>query len=223
MAKKKNPKTPYDRAVAMLADDDELLSLAHYSIDHITDHRFNELHMKESYYRGTAYDNRPFDWNSNFVNSNAWPLGARAFSSQKMHDKQQPVSMRQPNAKLALARTITHRFSSLLFGENRFPKIQVKRSIKTQHYLNEIIEQAKVKLHMLYAANLGGAVGSVITMFKVVDGQFRLESFNTKWVIPLWEDFHEGEMSAFCIVYPITKYVFDKQKKVWELKPYIYR
>lgn len=222
MARKKAPKTPYERALALMAEDDDVLSLAHYSIDHINDHRFNDLHDKEAYYRGTAYDKRPFDWNSNYAHGNNIPLGAKAMATMR-HDAQQPVALRQPNAKLPLARTIVHRFASLLFGESRFPHVQVKKSLNTQRYINEIIEQAQMKLHMLYAATLGGAVGSVITMFKVVDGRFRLESFNTKWVIPLWEDFHEGEMSAFCVTYPFTKYVFDKAKKQWVLKPFIYR
>jgi hypothetical protein len=215
------------RARAALSDA-TLKELANYTVDYATDPRFNELDRRDAYFRGTVYDGRPFDWDGLPRQQNAKPLivGASAqqvYRNYNGDDEKAPVKMRRPNTQYALGRIVPNRFAAMLFGNRVFPHIQVPKSKDTEHYLNGLVKKAQLKLHMYNAALLGGSMGSVVTMFKVVNGRFRIENFNAKWVTPLWDDFGENEMSAFSICFPIAKLEFNKDKNIWEHKPYLYR
>jgi hypothetical protein len=133
-----------------------------------------------------------------------------------------PVCERTPNAPYHLGRVIVNRFTELLFGEHRFPKVEVPNSHETEVFLNELAKSVQLKAHMIEAATLGGSQGSVVTMFKAVKGKFQLESFNSKWVTPEWEDYHSGEMYAFKVSYPYEDYAYDEQLKEWVLKLFLY-
>lgn len=212
---------PIKRAQETLADP-QLGLLARQTIDHATDSRFNDLDRKEAHYRGTMYERRPYDWQGRPVPLNqslhVGEQAALAYSGDRP-----PVSMRQPNSRYAVGRIVPNRFASMLFGNRVFPYVQVDKSKTTEQYLNGIIKQAQLKLRMLYAAQLGGAMGSVVPMFKVVDGKFKLEILNAKWIIPLWKDFDENEMRAFSICYPVMRQVYDKDAEVWRTKPFLFR
>lgn len=200
--------------------DPKVSNLVLRPIDYRNDGRFGLLSKREGYYRGTIFDSRPFDWNGEFKFKSHFPMmGSGAMSLQDSP----PISQRTPNSPYHLGRVIVNRFVEMLFGEKRFPKVEVPTSPTTELYLNRLVRVTQLKSHMIEAATLGGSMGSVITMFKVVDTQFRLESFSSKWCKIEWDDYHSAEMHAFSVCYAYDDHVYEPQEKKWALKTFLYR
>lgn len=220
MAKKKPD--PLESAEATLADP-VLGRLAKHTVDYATDHRFNDLDRKEAHYRGTMYDRRPYDWYGRLTPVNTSPIEVGAHAAVYFDKEKPPVSMRRPNSKYAVGRIVPNRFASMLFGKRVFPYVHVDRSKETELYLNGLIKQAQMKLKMLYAAQLGGAMGSVLVTFGVVNSKFKIDVLNSKWVTPLWSDFSEGELRAYSVCQPVLRQIYDEEHKVWRTKPFLYR
>lgn len=204
----------------------ELANLARYTVNFASDPRFNDLDRKEGYFRGTAYDTRPFDWLGRPILRSAYTnlvVGSNAQPFFGSNNGRIPVSQRKPNAQYALGRIINNRFAAMLFGNRVFPHVQVPQSKSTEQWFNGIIKKSQLRLQMYYAALIGGSTGSVITTFKIIDGRFRIENLNTKWTTIIWSDFTDNEMEAFSICYPFSKAVYDAEAQQWRAKIFLYR
>lgn len=227
MAKKSTkPADVVKAARAELRTNQDLRDLARYTIDHATDSRFNDLDRKDSHLQGTMYDRRPYDWYGNRIlkDKSGATVGMNAMIPYgRTNEEAIPVSMRQPDTKYPLGRIIVNRFAAMLFSARTFPHFKIAKDVKTERWLNGVCQQVQMRTHMYSAAVLGGAIGSVLVMFRVVEGRFQLDTFNTKWVTPLWDDFNQGEMSAFSICYPIKKQVYDEKSKRYVTKVFLYR
>ena len=185
------------------------------------DRRYKLLDKREAYYRGTAYDDRPYEWDGTLRQ------GHRLFPEQFFNIQIKPESMpsvtkRRPPVQYNMARAIIDRFVSLLFGEHRFPTVKVSIDTPSQEYFNKLLKNIKAKAAFMEAATLGGMSGSVIVMFKIINGRFQLESFNTKFATPLWADYHAGLMEAFRFAYPFQKDHLDKDTKKWKKGWFLY-
>lgn len=189
-------------------------------IDYGRDTRFDDLSQREAYYRGNQYQNRPYDWNG-FLSTD---LGGTLQMGSQLSGMGPPVSQRRPCAQYELGRIIINRFAALLCGANRFPSFRVPKDQGTEDFMNVLSEQIMLRPMFTQAATLGGSIGSVVVLFKVVDGEFQLECFNTKYVlVEDWADFHAGEMAAFAVTYPYKKQEWDEDKKLFVDKWYIYK
>lgn len=215
------PKLQREKLRAGLAEDSARRLLVKY-VDYGQGSRYEELNNREAYYRGTQYRNRPYDWNGALAKDSGGTLNITGTNA--MLSDRPPASSRQPRAQYDLGRIIVNRFAALLCGADRFATFRVPKSAQTEAFLNAIGEQLQLRPIFSEASTLGGAVGSVVVMFKVVDGEFRLECFNSKYVlVEEWEDFHAGEMSAFAVTYPYRKSEWDEDKRMYMDKWYIYK
>lgn len=206
---------------AALADQD-VLNLTQWNVDFKKNARFKELNTKEGYFRCTAYDNRPYDWNGKLRVDLGFLFGP-AMSVQLNDAGKPPVALRKPCAPVYMGRIIANRFVAILVGERRFPRPRVPRSAKTEAYLTQLMRVTQMKAIFTEAMALGGSTGSVLVGFKVVEGKFRLEVINSKWVEPVWEDFATSELKHFVYTYPYSEEQYDKQEKRWVKKWFIYR
>lgn len=199
----------------------KISNLARRQIDYARDPRFTCLNDKEAYFRGTIYDKRPYNWYGELLATNkasfTMPLAVNVTPDNV------PISLRRPDTPYHLGRTIVNRFVSMLVGEHRFPFFQVPNDKSTEMYVNKLSRNIQLKAHFTEAATIGGAIGSTIVMFKVVDGQFRIETFNSKWCNVVWEDFQNADMEAFCVSYPYEDLDYDEEKGQWVTKTYLYR
>lgn len=226
MAGKKKKQTLAPVVVAALAEltgNDALLDLARESVDHATDQRFVELSAKEAYFRGDQYHERPYDWSGNLVNPKGLAVMRERHGYVPSHDETPATNMRRPSTTYNLGKVVVSRFGAMLVGKKRFPTAAVAKDHDTQLWCNRVMSKAKFQAHFSEAVNLGGMMGSVLVMFKVVDGRFQLECFNTKFCTVVWKSFTEGSMHAFSVSYPYQKQVLDEKTQRWETKTYAYR
>jgi hypothetical protein len=220
MPNKLSPDT-VNRIKTAIAENGVLRDMARYVTDYANDPRYLELHRKEGYFRGWAYDGRPYDWAGNRRRDvSLSQFGAWTPSS---NEEVPPSRVRKPDAQYHLARIITNRFVTLLMGESRFPRISVPKDKNTELWANQVIEDIEMQASMMEAATEGGNKGSVIVMFKLVDGAFELECFNTKYCNIEWVNFAKGKMSAFTVSYPFNKQEYDEKDEKWVTKLYLYR
>lgn len=195
---------------------DESFHLLDAPVPYEDDARFQELKRKEGYYRGTAYDSRPNTWAGGIIT----PYGeVKGLENSKFI----PFNERKPSAAYHLGRPIVNRFVAMLVGERRFPRIRVPGDPTTEECIQLTTSNMQLKAHFTEAATIGGSEGSVCVVLKVVDGEFRLEVFDPKWITPVWDDFHAGKLDALRILYPYSTQVYDKDKKSYLTKWFVYR
>ncbi len=210
-----------ENVIRDLESDRDHFYLANKTIDYKSDDRFQALDLKDAHCNGTIYSSkrRPYDWDGGEATSpGVTPSVNRAFPNERP-----PYFLRKPITPVYTGKIVNDRFTTLLFGQHRFPYVKVARSKKTEAYINTLLAQLEMKAHMLEAADIGGSVGSVIVLVSVLDGEFQVECFNTKWCVPVFENFHKGTMKAFNIVYPQTVEEFNPERNRFEKKRYLYR
>lgn len=99
-----------------------------------------------------------------------------------------PLQFRRPSAPYYLGRLIVLRFSSLLFGRDKHPKVIVEGDKDTENWLNAAIEAGQLWHKMYRARNFGGGQGSACVAFKFVDGSPLFEVFDPRWCTPEFTD-----------------------------------
>jgi hypothetical protein len=127
-----------------------------------------------------------------------------------------------------LCKAVVDRFTGLLFGESRKPKVIVENDHDTQDALHAAMEQCLFWAKWRQARTMGGACGSVLVTVHVRNGEFSLEIHNPKHLQVLWKDrrslIPEGVLKMY--KYPVEEEVVDERTRevkgtqtVW----YLYR
>jgi hypothetical protein len=120
--------------------------------------RSKKLRFASKWYTCTQHDDKMFDFSGRFrQHEELW-------GSQPLIGQQPsfyvPLEQRRPHAPKRLARTITKRFTSLLFGQNRFPQLR-SDDPATQDYAEELAKIGQLRVRMVQARNVGGSCGTV--------------------------------------------------------------
>ncbi len=197
--------------------------------DFDSDARFTILDKYEAYFRNTIYNSRKFTWDGRPIAPGGENVGAgnpnANYYGTKIPDisGSPRVSDRKPSVVYPMARMIVNRFVSLLFGEHRFPRFHWTTDPNTEEWFAEYLTEIYLKENIMEAATNGGAMGSSVLGFKILKDRIQVETFNSKWVTPIWEDFHAGIMEAFRFMYPYVQNVYNEEKEKFELKWFLYR
>lgn len=99
-----------------------------------------------------------------------------------------PLRFRRPPAPYHLVRVVVERFTSLLFGAKRHPRIEVEGDPATDDYAEALAEAARLWPAMLLARSLGGAMGTVAVGFQFLAGRPVVEVHDPRWLYPEFED-----------------------------------
>lgn len=146
--------------------------------------RFAELDKLESYFRCTQDDRKEYDWDGRFRG-----YGAVADIEPGWYV---PIRNRRPDTRYDMARLITTRLTSMVFGGERFPTLRVEGDEDAEDYVQELCRSSRLPARMIEMRNLGGATGTGCASIGFVKGKPRVEVHNAKHCTVLeWED--EGD------------------------------
>lgn len=168
--------------------------------------RLHELDRLESYYRATQDLRKRYSWDGYLVgHGNDQPIEPGWYV---------PFALRRPAARYDLARVIVQRFTSFLFGTDRFPELRVEGDAEAEDYVRAMAEAARLPLRLIEARNLGGAIGTSVLSFCFVAGRPRVEVHNAKHCTVLrWADEAERRPGAVLKTYCYPRDVWDPDSR----------
>jgi len=186
-----------------------------------------ELTRLWSFYRCTNYANRTTDWNGGIHTEHVEhsSIATQGYVPPGFIDKGRqmlPLKFRRPTAPYYLIRVVVERFTGLLFGEKRRPKIVVEGDPATTDFIEGLIEAGRLWPAMLKARAYGGAMGSVAMGFSLINGTPTFEVFDPRWCTPVFADRHRLTLKALEVRYVFTEMARDDDGE-WVQKPYWYR
>lgn len=191
-------------------DERTVRELSTISLPHLTgDGRFHLLDKCDAYHSNTQYRHLKFDWNGNFDG-----YGDQADISPGWFV---PIARRRPAVKVQMAKMIVNRFTSMLFGEERFPTFNVPGDNDAEDYVRGLIKVSKFEIKLAEARDKGGACGTAVMSFAFVEGKPRVSVHRAKHMKVLrWQDRYEFRPATVLKSFKYHKYelVEGKPKKV---------
>jgi hypothetical protein len=173
--------------------------------------RWSELDRRLSYFECTQHNWKRYDWDGRIL----MPNGSNFNVTQPLLGQQQapfyvPLRQRRPSAPYRLPRVIVKAFTTMLFGEGRFPRFSVKGDSDTEDYAHALVKALKLPTKMIRARNLGGAVGAVGLSWGFLEGKPRCQVHNVRDLfVHEWEDREE------CIPRHVTE-LYKSEMEEWD-------
>jgi hypothetical protein len=134
-----------------------------------------------------------------------------------------PLRYRRPAAPYALGRVIVDRFTSLLFSDQRHPRIHIEDDEQTDDFVGALLESSRFWAAWMQARTLGGAQGTVCVGFQFLDGKPVIEVHDARWCIPTFRSRHSGELSRLEILYQYPREILDPESGLVREVPFWYR
>jgi hypothetical protein len=138
--------------------------------------RFYELDRLESYFLSRQHDGKTFDFDGRFYSPRST---TPTISAEKFHQFV-PLKARRPSTPYPLARVIVNAFTSLVFGEGRFPSVKIDGDPMSEDFLRASSRVGRLPMHMIRARNIGGSMGTVGVSWSFYKGKPRFEVHNPK-------------------------------------------
>ena len=129
-----------------------------------------ELETLDAYYEGRQYAGLP-KWTD----------------SQASDGSYVPVRDRAPMLQLNFARILTSRVAAKLVGRRNFPMLNIPDDPDTTELLSLVMKQAQLQSMLAEPIRRMLVSGSVLVRFSVVNGQYKLEHFLSKWCFPVFD------------------------------------
>jgi hypothetical protein len=149
--------------------------------------RYLEFDRRQSYFDCTQHDRKAYDFDGRVITPGG-VRGMSTISAEKMPGIV-PLRARRPSAPYRLGRIIIDAFTDLLFGENRFPEINVDGDNDSQDFTRTIARMMNLATKMVQARNLGGAIGTSCLSWAIINGIPRTRVHNAKNCrVVEWED-----------------------------------
>ncbi len=184
--------------------------------------RYRELDRRERYYRCTQHDDKRFDFEGRVImpgsNSQTYTLQTEKLGAYV------PLKMRRPSSPYRLAKAIVAAFTSLLFGEQRFPTLRVEGDPKSQDFAQALVKACNLPVKMIRARNIGGSVGTSALSWQFKDGKPVVNVHNGKHMfVHEWADRDALIPAAVTECYKYSTPEWNEQKQRVEQCEYVYR
>lgn len=153
-----------------------------------------DLDLFDAYYEGRQYDGKA-EWDQ----------------SEAIDGSYVPIKDRRPPLQFNFAKVLASRVASKLVGGRAFPKFKVEMDEQTEEYLRLVIQSSRLKSKILEPIRRMIAAGSVFVRFSIVEGQWKVEHYLSKWCFPVMDA--AGNIDSMEI-----KYVFDDHEDLDEKK-----
>jgi hypothetical protein len=189
--------------------------------------RQQRLNAAWAVYRCEGYSSCRVDWDGGQAISQIESEAVRsgAFIPPGFYDAGAllPLRYRRPSAPYALGRVIVDRFTSLLFSDQRHPRVHVEDDEQTDDFVGALIEGSRFWAAWMQARMMGGAQGTACVGFQFVNGKPVLEVHDPRWCIPTFRDRHTWELSRLEILYQYPREVLDHESGLVREVPFWYR
>lgn len=177
--------------------------------------RLRDMDRYERYFYGLQHDEKEVNWDGRPYVRTDQRRGAMLVGPGNVLDSPPPWQYRRPFIRRNLCNAIVSRFTGLLFGEQRVPRIRTNGS-KGQKWIDTAIKEMDWYTRCSTARSMGGAVGSVVMLVKLIEGRPICEILNAQWCTPKWlkDDRDTRELEAIEVLYlrPVHRWedVLDK-------------
>lgn len=178
--------------------------------------RQRELNRRWAYYKCEQYAARSVAWDGSRVVGRTEhdtialagyvPPGFYVANSETL-----PIQFRRPSTPYHLCRVIVDRFTGLLFGQKRHPRIEVRGDKDTEEFVNAVAEVGRLWPQMLQVRTFGGATGSAAIGFKLIAGRPQFEVFDPRWCTPAFVDRDNLVLGAIEYRYTFKQEVRDEE------------
>jgi len=132
--------------------------------------------MLRRFLNGTAYDVLQYPFGQ-IINKSGYD---GAYTAQNI-----PMSQRRPSVISTLCNTVVDDSVSFLFGEGRFPQIDIDDE-KTQEIVNDIVNRTCLPDTMIELAH-DGSVGSAALLIQVINSKIYYKSLHTEFLTPVFD------------------------------------
>lgn len=184
--------------------------------------RQQELDRRWGYYKCEQYSARSVSWDGSRVVGRTEhdsialagyvPPGFYIANSETL-----PIQFRKPSTPYHLCKVIVDRFTGLLFGQKRHPKIEVKGDPQTEDFVNAIAEVGRLWPAFGQARTFGGGSGTAAIGFKVINGRPQFEVFDPRWCVPDFIDRANLVLSALEYKHTFKQEVRDEEGDLVEV------
>lgn len=157
---------------------------------HVESPRAQLLARRASYFRNRQHDDKAVTWDNHavppFQPGHTPMLSMSGLAEMPYYT---PLYQRRPGAPYRLPRLIVRGFTTLVFGEGRFPKVEVKGDAQAEDWLAAVVEAAEIPEKLEHARDVGGACGSAALSWRFWDGTPRVQvHFGGAVVVQEWAD-----------------------------------
>ena len=189
-----------------------------------------ELNRLYAYARCQQHDNCMLDWDGS---QHATVLDREAITSTAMLPQGYqdpggnlntlPLRFRRPSVPCHLGKVIPARFTSLLFSEQQHPQWKVHSSPDTEAWLEAVSKSYGLWAKMPLVRDLGGAMGTAILGFKILEGRVVFEEFDPRWAFPTFDPRKPGTLKMLEIRFMYPQEFMDRDTGVWREEKFWYR
>ena len=174
--------------------------------------RYRVLERLDAFYKCLEYQHQEVAWDGgdadaleSISGSVALPHG---FTQPAMGGDggQKKVAEKRPTAPLRLCPMVVDRFTGLLFGRDRVPKIDVEGDAEASDFWTAVQKKTRFWRVMYQARTFGGSMGSSLITAHLRKGRFSFRAHSPKTVMEVaWEDPDLKIPAGVLIQYPFHK------------------
>jgi hypothetical protein len=189
-----------------------------------------ELNRLYSYSRAMQHDNCRVDWDgmNHPTSIDREAIVSQAFLPAGWRDgggnlDGMPLRFRRPSVPCHLGKVIPARFTALLVGEGTHPQWKVPGQPNTEAWIEAVCDLYGFWAKMAVVRDLGGAMGTAVAGFKVIDGRVVFEELDARWCFPTFSPRDPGELEMLEVRYMYPQETLDKWTGKWRTDNYWYR
>lgn len=162
------------------------------SVARVRKYRSEELHLYDTYCENKQY-NHLLNWDA-----------ATAAAGEYI-----AVRKRKPRIIYNIGKVLTERVAAKLVGKSVFPKFVIEDDTEATEFLRYVQRAAEMQPRMIRAVKRMLRSGSSLVRFQVIDGDLKLETYNSKYCYP--EFLPNGDLESVRI-----QYVYEDTKELDE-------
>src|SRR5580693_4564372 len=175
--------------------------------------RTRELDRRAQFYACTQHNWKQYDFDGR-----ATPTTPQRPYTQPLLTAEQapyyvPLRLRRPSAPYRLARVIVRSFTTLLFGEQRWPSIKGMGDEDSTDFVEALCKEASLSTKFIQARNIGGSCGTVGLSWCYHEGKPRVNVHEGKHChVHEWADREELIPAHVSEIYRYPKDEWDDAK-----------
>jgi hypothetical protein len=181
------------------------------------------LERRWSFFSCTQHDQKQYDFDGRMIRG-GFDGAAQPLLGSQESPYYVPLRARRPSAPYRLARLIDKSFTSMLFGDHRFPVLDTPGDATTKDYAAAIQKAADIPGRFQRMRDIGGAVGTAACSWAYVLGKPRVRAHNAKNIhVHSWDDRDEFIPRHVTECFQYDRPVFDPERGRMVTVPHWYR
>ena len=149
------------------------------------------------YFKGTQHDHHEANWDGQPRDSGASYMGERWFPGSTpgtphgftRMEAVTPYGMRRPDAPFPLGRQIVRRFTEMMYGEKRRPRLRVRADANTERSLHAVFAESDAWDALTEMRDFAGGCGCGVVSLSVINGEPCTKAHKPWEILPLkWCD-----------------------------------